>query len=134
MKFLFDNNLPPKLARELNALVSPDHEVVHLRERFAPNTEDSVWMGELDADLVIVTGDVRVGKNPHEVRAWKETGHTIFFLKSGWADMAFEEQVRKFTKCFPEMAKAAAQAEPGAAFVVTTKGKITTYTALHSDA
>jgi hypothetical protein len=29
-------------------------------------------------DWIIVTADVRIGKNPHEIAAWKEAGHTIF--------------------------------------------------------
>jgi hypothetical protein len=134
VKFIFDNNLAPKLAHELNASVSPDNEVLHFRDRFDPNTEDSVWMGKLGGDVVIVTGDVRVGKNPHEVQAWKESGHTILFLKSGWAELPFKEQLRNFNKCLPELAKAATEAQPGACFVVTTKGKITTYAALHPHA
>ncbi|MDB6111064.1 MAG: hypothetical protein JWR69_2814 [Pedosphaera sp.] len=124
MKFLLDNNLPPKLVRESEALASPDHEVVHFRDRFAPETEDSAWMSELESDVVIVSGDLRIGKNPHEVQAWKESGHTIFFLKSGWAELPFEKQTRKLVKCLPEMATAAAQADPGASFEVSKTGKL----------
>jgi hypothetical protein len=81
-------------------MVSPNHRVVHLREEFFPNVEDAVWMNALakEEDLVIVTADVAISRNPHEVRAWKEAGHTIFFLKPGWTDLTFwgaSEQVHQ---------------------------------------
>jgi hypothetical protein len=48
----------------------------------------------MDAELagesgwVILSGDVAIGRNPHEVEAWKAAGHTIFFLKAGWTNIA----------------------------------------------
>jgi hypothetical protein len=89
VKFFFDNHLAPKLARGLNQMVEPKHRVLHLKDRFPGNTEDVVWMQALarETDLVIVTADIRIGRNPHEVLAWKQAGHTIFFLKPGiWQD------------------------------------------------
>ena len=126
MKFFFDNNLAAKLAHGINEMVEPDHQVFHLRDKFAPNVEDVVWMKELaaDADWTIITADVRISRNPHEVRAWKEAGHTIFFLKPGWTDLTFWEQANKFTRCFPQVIREAQRAEQGAAFVITVNGKI----------
>jgi hypothetical protein len=126
VKFFFDNNLAAKLAHGLNQMVEPDHQVFHLRDKFPPNAEDVVWMQALAAqeDWVIITADVRIGRNPHEVRAWKEAGHTIFFLKAGWTDLTFWEQANKFTKCFPKVIGEAQRAERGAAFVISVNGKI----------
>jgi len=44
VRFFFDNNLAAKIARGLNLFVSPDHQVIHLKEQFAANTDDTVWM------------------------------------------------------------------------------------------
>jgi hypothetical protein len=74
--------------------------------------------------LVIVTADVRISRNPHEVLAWKQVGHTMFFLKPGWVNLSFWDQANKFTKCFPDLTKIAEWAERGAAFFVTVNGKI----------
>jgi predicted nuclease of predicted toxin-antitoxin system len=65
LKFFFDNNLAPKLAHGLNQMVEPDHHVVHLKDKFAADTEDAVWMQGLahEHDLVIVTADVRIRRN-----------------------------------------------------------------------
>ena len=77
-----------------------------------------------EPDLVIVTADTRIGRNPHEVKAWQAAGHTIFFLKPGWTDLKFSEQANKFTKCFPDLLKEAERAERGSAFVVSVNGKV----------
>jgi hypothetical protein len=126
VKFFFDNNLAAKIARGLNGFVAPDHQVVHLKEMFAANTDDAVWMTQLAAqeDWIIITADVRIGKNPHEVEAWKQAGHTIFFLKPGWTDMAFWAQAQSFTKCFPDIIETASRARRGSSFIVSVRGKI----------
>jgi hypothetical protein len=125
VKFFFDNNLAPKIAHGLNQMVEPDHHVVHLRDKFPANIEDAEWMRKLcEDDWVIVTADVRINRNPHELQAWKEAGHTIFFLKPGWTDLTFWDQATKFTKCFEQVIKEAKDAERGSAFLVSTNGKI----------
>lgn len=126
MKLFFDNNLSPKLARGLHALVAPDHQVVHLKERFAGNTPDEVWMRALagESDWVIVSGDLQIRKNPHEIRAWKEAGHTTFFLKKGWIDLPFWDQAWKFAKVFPELLATAERARKGTPFFITPNAKI----------
>ena len=94
MRFFFDNNLSPKLARSLHAFVEPRHQVVHLKDRFAANTPDEVWMRALagEPDWVIISGDLQIRKNPHEIRAWQQAGHTTFFLKKGWIALTFWDQ------------------------------------------
>ena len=126
MKFFFDNNLAVKIAHGLDQMVRPEHRVVHLRDEFLPNVEDAAWMKALakEEDLVIVTADVAINRNPHEIRAWKGAGHTVFFLKPGWTDLTFWEQANKFTRCFPEIIKQAMRSERSAAFTVKVNGRI----------
>lgn len=126
MKFFFDNNLAPKIAKGLNGFVFPDHQVIHLKEQFPANTDDVDWMRKVaqEEDLIIVTADVRIGKNPQEIEAWKQAGHTIFFLKPDWTDMVFWVQAQKFTKCFPSIIEKARFAERGSSFIVSVNGKI----------
>jgi hypothetical protein len=115
-----------KIAHGLDQMVAPEHHVVHLRDKFLPNIEDAAWMKSLagEQEWMIVTADIRIGRNPHEVRAWKEAGHTVFFLKPGWLDLTFWEQANKFTRCFPQIMEQAMRAERGDAFVVTVNGKV----------
>jgi PIN domain-containing protein len=67
VKFFFDNNLPPKLAKSLHLLVEPDHEVVHLKDRFSADAPDEEWITALakQKDWIIVSGDLRIRRNPH---------------------------------------------------------------------
>jgi len=126
VRFFFDNNLSPKLAPGLNELVAPEHRVVHLKEKFLADTSDVDWMHSLakEANWVIVSGDLQVRKNPHEIRAWEEAGHTTFFLKKGWIDLPFWDQAWKFAKVFPTLISTAERAKKGSAFYLTPNGKI----------
>jgi hypothetical protein len=126
VRFFFDNNLSPKLARSLNLLVQPDHEVIHLKEKFEASTSDETWMRGLaqELDWVIISADTRISKNPHEVKAWRAAGHTTFFLKPGWTNYSFWIQAYKFVKCFPDIIAKASKARSGEFFFVSANGKI----------
>jgi hypothetical protein len=126
VRFFLDNNLPARLAKALQVLAAPEHEVIHLKEKFPPSTPDEMWMQGLakELDWVIISGDIRIGKNPHEVRAWHAAGHTVFFLKPGWTNYAFWTQAYKFVKCFPDIIATAAKAKSGDFYLVSGNGKI----------
>ena len=126
MRFFFDNNLSIKLAKSLHVLAEPEHEVVHLKDRFAANTPDETWISILaqEPGWIVVSGDLRIRKNPHEVEAWRAAGHTTFFLKDSRINLPFWVQAWKFVKCFPDVIATAQKAKSGAFFTVTTSGKI----------
>ena len=73
---------------------------------------------------IIVSGDLQIRRNPHEIRAWHEAGHTTFFLKKGWLDLQTWDQAWKFVKVFPEMLATAEKAHKGSAFFITPNAKI----------
>jgi hypothetical protein len=126
LRFFLDNNLAPKLARGFHQFVLGEHEVVHLRDRFDEDTPDADWMRELagESGWIILSGDVAIGRNPHEIAAWKAAGHTIFFLRAGWTNIEFWPQVQKLARYFPEIIALSRRAKPGDAFVVPVTGKI----------
>jgi hypothetical protein len=126
VRFFLDNNLAPKIARALNRLLEPDHTAEHLRDKFARNTPDEVWMSDLsqEAHWVILSGDSEISRNPHEVRAWKEAGHPIFFLKPAWTHLPLWESASKLFHRFPEIIKLAEKAAPGDGFYVPVRGAI----------
>jgi PIN domain-containing protein len=126
VKFFFDNNLPPKLAKSLHLLVEPDHEVVHLKDRFPANASDEEWITALATEQpwVIISGDLRIRKNPYVMKAWKSAGHTLFFLKPGWINLSLWTQTWKLVKCFPDIVATAERAPIGSEFFVATNGKI----------
>ncbi len=88
MKFLFDNNLPPSLARGIGALSayeSQDHLVMPLRDRFAPNTPDTVWLAELarEGSWCVVSID-RFRKTSAEREILRRQGLAVFVLDPQW--------------------------------------------------
>jgi len=121
-----DNNIAPRLARGFNEFVRGEHEFVHLRDRFQADAPDVKWMRDLAAESnwVILSGDVAIRKNPHEVEAWKQAGHVIFFLKPGWTNIPFWIQVEKLAQRFEEIEKLARRAKPGDSFMVGVRGEI----------
>lgn len=126
MRFFFDNNLSPKIARALNCLVQPEHEVVHLRERFGPSTSDAEWMRVLarEMDWVIISADTAISRNPHEVQAWMEAGHPIFFFRHSLVHQTFWQQASRLCHVFPEIIRLASRAGPGDSFQIPVRGAI----------
>jgi PIN like domain len=126
VRFFLDNNLSPKVARALGHLLAPDHSAHHLKEQFAPSTPDVTWMSELatQAGWVIISGDAMISRNPHEVQAWREAGHPIFFLKHGWINIPLWESASKLFHRFPEILKLAEKAGQGDAFLIPVTGAI----------
>lgn len=126
MRFFVDNNIALRLSRGFHEFVHGEHEFVHLRQKFPANTPDVKWMRDLAAESgwVIISGDVAIRKNPHEVAAWKEAGHVIFFLKPGWTNIPFWTQVEKLTQRFEQIEALARRAKPGDSFMVGVRGEI----------
>jgi predicted nuclease of predicted toxin-antitoxin system len=51
LKLFLDNNLPPSLAKALDALIEPyNHQAIHLSEKFPRNTSDLEWIATLNRE------------------------------------------------------------------------------------
>jgi hypothetical protein len=103
LRFFFDNNIAPRLARGFRQFVEGEHDIIHLRDRFPSNTPDVKWMKDLaeESNWIILSGDVAISRNPHEIAAWKEAGHTIFFLKAVGRTSDFGIRCRSWPNAFP---------------------------------
>lgn len=126
MKFFLDNTLPPLLAKALQALVEDEsHTVIHLREKFLPDIEDGVWINALaqEGGWIIISGDPRITRNPHERAAWLESQLTAFFLKPGWTNLEFWVQASKLVALWPRIMGEASRARPGSGFLVPVRGQ-----------
>jgi len=89
LKFLFDNNLPPSLARGIGALskFEPDvEEVIPLRDKFRHDTKDTEWIDALSKEggWVIVSIDA-FRKSPAERELIRRIGFTVFVLDPQWS-------------------------------------------------
>lgn len=85
MKVLVDENLPPALAKALQAIFEGDHEVIHLRERFGPGVKDREWIEKLSTEgrWIVISADRRITRNRAEYAAFRGSKLVGFFLSKG---------------------------------------------------
>jgi hypothetical protein len=107
MKFLFDRNMSPRIARMIDAF-DPEHSVRHHDEdpRLTATTPDVEWIRALGADdppWVVVSGDGRILRNKAELAALKEAGLTFFCMSKAWMHMKIHEYAWKFVKVWPDV-------------------------------
>lgn len=123
MRFFFDNNLPPRLAKAIDALLGSSGKAIHLLINFQADTPDIDWLSSLarEGDWVIISGDIRITRNPHERKAWQEARLTSFFLPKGWMNIDPWIQASKLIRWWPDIMAQANRVAPGAAFVVPVK-------------
>jgi len=121
-----DNCIAPRIARALHAAVHPEHEIVHLQEKFLPDTPDEDWFKKLseERDWIIISGDAKISSSVHEKQAWLQSKLTVFFLTKGWMNIPPFEQLSKLSHCFPQIAKLCEKASLGASFNISVHGKI----------
>lgn len=129
MKFFFDNNISPRTARALHALVEPRHQCIHLREKFRSDIRDEEWIHSLaeEGGWIVISGDYKILKRKAEKLALDQAGLTVFFLKRGWTkstSLKLEQLTGKLLLRWSEIARLAESALPGQAFDVPLKGKI----------
>jgi predicted nuclease of predicted toxin-antitoxin system len=127
MKCIFDNNLPPRLARALNELEGPHGiEVVHLREILPENTDDITWMKHFskESDCFVITKDRNIRKNPHEVKAWQESGLRIVFLQKSWFNHELWEISWRMIKRWQDLIKAVKRMKRNQTIILPLTGKI----------
>ena len=126
MNFFVDNCLAVKHARALAPLLEPDHKIIHLRDRFPPDTADEEWLLALgkEGGWIVVSGDYRIGRSAHERAAWHESRLTAFFLAKRWENLPLMEQHAKLARCFLVILEQAEKAKPGTGFMISVNGKI----------
>ncbi len=112
MRFFFDRNTSPRIARMLDTF-DRDHTIRHHDddERFDPTTPDNVWISALggdDTNWIIVSGDGRILRNRVERKLIETTGARFFYLATSWMRMKFPELAWRMIKLWPEVVEAAA--------------------------
>ena len=125
MRFFLDNNISPRISKAINELENRDeNRVVHLKEKFSADTTDEVWMRSLgqEGDWIVVTCDTSITKNPHEAKAWLQSGLIVFFLKSAWLNLKYWDFAWQLIKRWPLMKKKAGRVARGKGFLVPIRG------------
>ncbi|MBI4582212.1 MAG: hypothetical protein HY718_21125 [Planctomycetes bacterium] len=120
MKFFFDNNLPPRLAQAIQALMGEEHVVRRLKEGFPADTSDADWLNTLGSEggWVVICGDPKILRRPHELRVLRDARLLSFFLKPGWTNLDFWVQAHKLVHWWPVIMETAKRVAPPACFLV----------------
>lgn len=118
MKVLIDENLPPRLARSLNALFAEKHEVVHVRERYGPGVKDLQWITELSAEgrWIIISGDRRITRNKAEYNAFRSSSLVGFFMSKGLYKSPLLKQMERLLALWLTIEAQSALVQGGAMF------------------
>ena len=118
MKVLIDENLPPALARSLNALFVGKHVIIHARERYGPGVKDLQWIRELSADgrWIIISGDRRITRNNAEYNAFRASNLVGFFLSKGLYKSPIVKQMERILALWENIEKQADIVQGGAMF------------------
>jgi len=126
MKFFLDNCLAIRHARALNEMEKPEHNFIHLQDKFSAETKDEDWIRALgsEGDWIVISGDYRIGKSPHERAAWHESGLTVFFLSKGWTNIPPRLQHSKLTLVLDAIIEHAGKSAAGSGFSISINGKI----------
>lgn len=120
MNFLIDTNLPPALARALNALTEKEgHSVAHLTEKFSRDTPDIDWINALksEGNWVILSQD-NFRKGDLEKKAIRECGLVVFCLAKQWSKAKYWDKAHNLVRWWPAIMDQADMVSGGAAFKV----------------
>ncbi|WP_238446933.1 hypothetical protein [Azohydromonas australica] len=119
LRFLFDNNLPPALARALKELSRREaghvQDVIALRDRFPQNTPDTVWLEELgrEGGWSIVSGD-QFNKSDAEKELIRKAGFNVFVLHRSWAKYPYWPKAANMVAWWPRIIEQASLASRSA--------------------
>ena len=128
MKCLFDNNMPPKLAKTLNFLEGDEGITVeHLKDKFPPDTSDIGWIKRLtkEGDWFVITQDNQIRKRSHERKAWQESHIPIIFLQKSWINHDLWEMAWRLIKYWPNLKENIKRNRKNESLLLSINGKIT---------
>lgn len=121
MKALIDENLPPALARALNALASTHDgdEIQHITELAPRGTPDDELFRLIASRgyQVHITQDQH-NRKPLECRVIAECGLIVFQLSKAWASQPFWSKSTQLIRWWPAIREHAGRMKPPAIFAV----------------
>lgn len=119
-RLVLDENLPPRLAKALDAL---GEDVVHLRDIAPEGTPDKEWIELLGREgWVFLSSDRRIRRREIERAALGAHRVGAFFIKSH--KLRYCQMVQLVIRRWPELKRAAKSRSPPYALLVPQKGSI----------
>jgi len=124
VKFFLDNMISVKFARALRAV---DQDVIALREKFAPDTADEVWIRQIaEHSPALLTLDRHIRTRPLERQALASAGIVSLFLGPFFTKCSFRfwDQFVWLVRYWSRIHEVAGGLARGACMLVTQNGKM----------
>jgi hypothetical protein len=124
VKVFFDHCLSFRLAHALAALMSSEHEIVALQDKFRRDITDIEWIAALNKEghWIIISGDQRITRNRAERRAFQNSQLTGFFMAPSVKDAPVLKQLERLCALWNNIITLASAAQPGALYELPIKG------------
>jgi len=118
MKFFFDNNISENLVQGMKAF---GEEVMHLREKFAPETADQEWLKYIGENgITLITRDKSIRWNPAESGALRRYKVGAFFL--GGKNLNRCNLIQQIVRNWPRVKQLSGNCSPPFAFHIPPNG------------
>ncbi len=118
MRFFVDNNLSQKLAKGMAAF---GEDVIHLKDKFPEETIDTKWLKYVgEQQLVLITRDKDIRRNPAELFALREYRVGAFFL--GGKNLDRWKIIQQVVRNWLRIKELAERTQPPYAFRVPPRG------------
>jgi predicted nuclease of predicted toxin-antitoxin system len=123
--FLFDNDISPRIARAIQALVENEHVVMALKDEFPSNAADVDWLPAAGRQgWIVVSRDAKQRRRDVERNAIRESGaRTVYIRYSGQQNTLFGDAAR-IVRCWPKIATWAVPARPGECSRLNSKDEV----------
>lgn len=128
MRFFLDNTFAPRAGRSLAAIFEGEHVVQHLRERWAGDASDGVWLPALaqEGEWVILTHDRQMNRDHgYVIQACRRSNVLVVFLARSWATLTFLEQHAKLLMYFKRLLEQLDRSRPGTVLLLGPRGALT---------
>ncbi|MBI5362852.1 MAG: hypothetical protein HZA53_06710 [Planctomycetes bacterium] len=97
-----------------------------MRERFAAEAADEVWLPILDSEggWCVLTNDHGIRRKPRQRELWMRRSTVVFFLGPGWSSLRLGAKHSRLSTAMDSMLEVLETACPGSGHLVHVSGKI----------
>ncbi|MEX2477632.1 MAG: DUF5615 family PIN-like protein [Gracilimonas sp.] len=129
MKFYFDENITPQIARALAILQEPRQnekiEVYTIRDAFGKGAPDEEWIPKVAAeDGIVVTQDMNIHRTRHQRELYRQHGlGVVFFKPPSKSGYSYWEMIEKLIEAWPQIKKIGKTERKPFAFIIKPRSK-----------
>lgn len=120
MNLLLDASLPPRLARALHQLASPEFHVEHVRDVLGNDASDqhvADYLAQHEGTAVVGI-DLDITSTPHRLDGLRAGGRPVLLLHEDWLMLNAWDQSWQLAALFPAIIRKLAKTQGSATFLV----------------